>query len=236
MRRRSLDVARDRDRVHRPGPPSRLPQAGRAVPRRGPAGQLARLPLHALRRGPRRCRARRHQRHPPRRGAGPRHHPHRLPGRPHRRRPRRPARRPRPRRHAGAPRRGAVRRSVARLARDADAGGPLRPDLHLRFHRVTEGGAHDPRPRRPGRHPFRLGRCRRRPLQRHAAVPRQRTQRDRPARPRRWRHHRAAPEVLRLAVHARRAPLRRHVLQHGRSGPVLRARHPAHRPTTATTA
>ena len=87
----------------------------------------------------------------------------------------------------------------------------------------------------PGRHPVRLGRCRRRALQRHAAVPRQRTQRDRPAGPRRWRHHRAAPEVLRLAVHARRAPLRRHVLQHGRSGPVLRARHPARPPTTATT-
>ena len=81
----------------------------------------------------------------------------------------------------------------------------------------------------------RVVRPRRRPLLRDAAVPRQRAQRRRLPRARHRRHDRTARAVLGVAVHARRPPLRRDVLQHRGPRARVHPRDPGRRPRTATT-
>ena len=77
--------------------------------------------------------------------------------------------------------------------------------------------------------------ARRRPLLRDAAVPRQRAQREPVPRAAVGRDDRAAPQVLGVGVPARRAALRRDVLQHRRPGARPHPRDARDRPTTATT-
>ena len=205
-------VGGDRD----PPPPSR------SLPCRRAARQPTRVPVHALRGGARRRRARRRQRDASWRRARARHPTHRLRRRAHRRRPRGTARWPRPRRRDGRRRR---RRRVAGPRghragpRDRSRRGERRAaaDLHVGLHGRAEGGPAVARPGLPGRERGLVVRSRRRPLLRDAAVPRQRAQRDRLPRAGDRRRDRAARAVLRVAVHARRARLRRHVLQHGGS-------------------
>ena len=129
--------------------------------------------------------------------------------------------------------------AAATDAGDAAGGGrrrPLGPDLHVGIDGRAEGGAHDAGPRRARGDQLDVVDERRHLVLRDAALPRQRAERDRAARAVVGRDDRAAGAVLGVAVHARRPPLRRDVLQHGRPRARVHPRDAARRRRIAITA
>ena len=221
MGRTDLDVARAPRRGRPPGSRTDRHRRSRSpVARRCSAGQH---PGHAHRNGrgrARRVRRLRHQQHPPRRRAGARHRARRLPDPAHRPRARRPARRAGVAWRAGAargrPGLGGPDRSREGRTETTPRGRGHRhvhADLHLRDQRRPEsrqGHARDGAARRRGAgRPLRIG-PRRRLLPVDAAVPFQRSAGGVVGGPECRRVDGPRP-VHRVAVHRRRARLRRHL-------------------------
>ena len=232
-----MDLRRGRASGGRTGRAAPGAAPTRAVPRRRAARQRARVPHVAVGGRARGRDHRGHQPDAPRRRAGTRHHPHRLPADRHRGGPPSPVGRPRHRARRRTARSSPTRprtttgssptRRAAPRHRDHRR-RPLPPALHLGHDGRTQGRPLLAGP--PGRHRQHRGsdvraHVRRRLLRGHAHVPLQRADGRMGARAGGRGDHRPAAEVLGVGLPPRRAPLRRDVLQLRGQAALVRPRH-----------
>lgn len=202
------------------------------------ARERPRLHDVAGRRSGQRRHGRRHQPDATRCGAGARHHVHRVPGDRDRDEPGALARRSRPRsleRPGAGGRRSVVRHGPRsspgcrspRRGRRAERHVPLA--VHVGNQRCTQGGHHVARSARPRGHVDAHAHptaAERRRLHLDAAVPLQRAVHGLGAQPGHRQHGCVAAHVLGVGLPARRASVRRHLLQLRRQAAGLHPRHP----------